>query len=224
LHFEASHDGQVSLLRFPTHIAEDPELRLSYRELSAKLCELRHPHILQVREVLDDHCLVIESLQGAQRLDTPPENPDELLRGLLEALEYAHWRGLPHRLLNCHCLWLFPGNTLKIWGFGLDYLEERHGPAQFLEVSASAPYWSPEHCLHEEPDERSDIWSLGVILYRWFTGRLPFQSNCMPILVDRIRNYHPPEPTGPYADLILRCLEKDPVDRFQSLSEVSRYL
>lgn len=45
-----------------------------------------------------------------------------------------------------------------------------------------------------------------------------------PVLVDRIRSHHPPEPTGPYGDLILRCLEKNPDDRFQNLGELSRYL
>lgn len=222
--FEASPDGRTSLVKFPAHIAHDAELRGFYRELSSKLCDLQHPHIIGVQELLDDDYLVVEGLQEAKPLLDIPDNPEDFLRGLVGALEYAHWRGLPHRLLNCHCLWLFPGNTVKIWGFGLDYLEERHGPADLFDTSPTAPYWSPEHTRHEEPDARSDIWALGVVLYRWYSGRLPFQSNCLPVLVDRIRSHHPPEPTGPYGDLILRCLEKNPDDRFQNLGELSRYL
>ncbi|MBS2040680.1 protein kinase [bacterium] len=224
MNIESGHDGRLSLVRFPEHISDDPELRVSYRELSLKLCDLTHPHIVQVHELVDENYLLVEDLQEAQPLSLPPENPEVLLRGLLDALEYAHWRGIPHRLLNCHCLWLFPGNSIKVWGFGLDYLEVRHGPGQMFEVPATAPYWSPEHCLHEEPDIRSDIWSVGVILYRWYAGSLPFQCNCMPVLVDRIRNYHPPVPPGPHADLILRCLEKNPGDRFQNIRELRRYL
>ncbi|MFN8607120.1 MAG: protein kinase [Vulcanimicrobiota bacterium] len=224
MNFESAHDGRSSLVRCPVHVAEDPELRRTYREISSRLCQIQHPHIVKIQEVLDDDWLMVEGLHGAVRLTSPPDNPGELLRSLLEAIEYAHWRGLTHRLLTCNSLWLFPGTTLKVWGFGLDYLEQLHGPAQRFEVTPSAPYWSPEHCLHQEPDERSDIWALGVILYRWFTGRLPFQSNCMPVLVDQILHFHPPDPRGPYADLILRCLEKKQIDRFQSVAEVNRYL
>lgn len=182
--FEASPDGRTSLVKFPAHIAHDAELRGFYRELSSKLCDLQHPHIIGVQELLDDDYLVVEGLQEAKPLLDIPDDPEDFLRGLVGALEYAHWRGLPHRLLNCHCLWLFPGNTVKIWGFGLDYLEERHGPADLFDTSPTAPYWSPEHTRHEEPDARSDIWALGVVLYRWYSGRLPFQSNCLPVVIE----------------------------------------
>lgn len=224
MNFENGHDGESCLVRIPPHVQEDHELLNQYRRLAARLCDLQHPHIVRVQEVLSDNYLLIENLQSAQALCEPPQVPEELMRGLFEALEYAHWRGLPHRLLSCGSLWLFPGNTLKVWGFGVDYLDLRHGPAQMFDVPETACYWSPEHCRHEEPDVRSDIWSLGIILYRWFAGRLPFQSNCLPVLVDRIVSYHPPAPPGPYADLILRCLEKKPEDRFQNLGEVGRYL
>ena len=222
--FETSPDGRTSLVRFPAHIAQDMELRRLYRDISARLCELQHPHIVEIQELLDEDYLVVEGLQEAKPLIDIPDDPDDFLRGLVGVLECAHWRGLPHRLFNCHCLWVFPGNTVKIWGFGLDYLEERYGPSDLFNVPPTSPYWSPEHTQYQEPDERSDIWALGVVLYRWYSGRLPFESNCLPVLVDRIRSHHPPEPPGPYSDLILRCLEKNPHDRFQNLGELSRYL
>ena len=224
MEFESSYDPSFSLVRFPAHVADDPELRQNYREMAFQLSNLQHPHIIKLQELLVEDCLVVEALKGAHPLTDVPSDPLPLATSLLSALEYAHANGIPHRLLNCHCLWLFPENIVKIWGFGLDYLEERYGPSARYEVSPTAPYWSPEHCQNQHPDERSDIWSLGVVFYRWSTGQLPFSSNSLPVLVDRILHYHPPEPGGPLNDLILRCLEKDPANRFQSVSELSSYL
>lgn len=224
MEFESSHDPSISLIRFPAHIAEDPDLRRKYREMAEEVRQLQHPHILQIQELLEEDCLVVEAIKGAHPLTDIPSEPLVVARELISALQYAHAQGIPHRLFNCHCLWLFPGNTVKVWGFGLDYLEERFGPANRHESSATSPYWSPEHCLHQETEERSDIWALGVVLYRWSTGRLPFSSNSLPVLVDRILHYHPPEPGGPLNDLVLRCLEKDPSNRFQKMQELSSYL
>lgn len=142
------------------------------------------------------------------------------------ALSEAHQKGLIHRDLKPANL-LVSGDKVQVTDFGLAISLD--DAAKGAGLGGTPQYMSPEQVKHEEMtiDARSDIWSLGVILYHLSTGKLPFSGN-REDLFNQICNHTPTQPRAidrsiPVAleSVIMRCLEKRPEDRFQSISEVA---
>ncbi len=235
-------DRKVALKVLPAEMATDPE-RLSRFQREAKaVAALNHPNIVTIHSVeqADDvHFLTMELVEGKTLDARIPDGGMELYDflevavPLAEGLGAAHDKGIAHRDLK-------PGNVMagddgrvKILDFGLaKHLRAAPSVSSELETTpqtrkgtilGTAPYMSPEQVEGKDVDVRSDVFSLGIILYEMASGDRPFQGDSAMRLFSAILK-DAPEPIDhvpeAVARIIERCLEKDPSDRFESAREV----
>ena len=209
------------------------------------LSRLSHPNIETIFEfdsIEDCDFLVVELIPGASLDDLISRGPVpqtlavsltvQLLRGLIA----AHEKGIIHRDLKPSNLKLTPDSFLKILDFGLAHSHDEER-AQNLTTethstvfSGTLPYMSPEQLRGGALDPRNDLYAVGLILYQMCTGRLPF-SETGALLIDATLNRRvpPPRKLNPKIDprieaIILKALEKDPRDRYQSAREMLKDL
>lgn len=237
------HNVAVKVL--PLETAEHS--RKLFRKEAHALSRLNHPNIVTVldfdsQQNLD--FLVMEYVPGQALDEKVQEGPlpekDVIRIGvqLAEGLAAAHAQGVIHRDLKPGNLRLTNDNRLKILDFGLARSTlsfsplastvSINGPA---ECSGTLPYMATEQVLGQSADPRTDIYSAGAVLYELCTGRPPFEQRLFTALVDDIlhRAPTPPSQCRPGASLrlgaiILKCLEKNPENRYQSAKELAREL
>ena len=234
-------DRKVALKVLPTEMAADPE-RLSRFQREAKaVAALNHPNIVTIHSVEhaeDVHFLTMELVEGktldAQIPDGGMELHDFLALAvpLAEGLGAAHDKGIVHRDLKPGNVMVADDGRVKILDFGLaKHLGAEPSVSSELETTprtregtilGTAPYMSPEQVEGKDVDVRSDVFSLGIILYEMAAGTRPFHGESAMRLFSAILN-DAPEPLDHVPEavtrIIERCLEKDPSDRFESARE-----
>ncbi len=194
---------------------------------------LSHPNIVTVYDVGQDHgtiYLAMEFLEG-QGLDKMEEKqlgvPEiiRLSKEVAEALHYAHQKGVVHRDVKPSNIIVQPTGHIKITDFGIAHIEDPSGAVQTQagEILGTPAYMSPEQVLSRPVDGRSDLFSLGVIMWEMATGQRPFRGENLPALFRGVTQETPapPEKLNPavpaaLSKIIMRCLEKKPEDRFPS--------
>ena len=206
------------------------------------LGRLDHPNIVRVYNVDEDQGTVyiaMEFLEGeglndlAKRKRLSPEEIADLGAKIAEGLGYAHSKGIVHRDVK-------PGNILvrsdgkpKITDFGIARIEDtaEHLRTQAGEVLGTPAYMSPEQVLSEPVDGRSDIFSLGIILYELCAGERPFRGDSLGAVFQAITQATPvplsernPGIPAALADAVERCLRRNPADRFQSGEDLAAAL
>ncbi|HEX3128196.1 MAG TPA: serine/threonine-protein kinase, partial [Thermoanaerobaculia bacterium] len=219
----------------------DPERRARFRHEARITAALNHPAIVQVFDLIiegDTDHLVMEYVPGLSLHQVLRQGPLPLARGLAvaadvaEGLAYAHRRGVLHRDLKTENVLLTPDGEAKITDFGIALRRSTEPDAERLTregmVVGTWRVMSPEQACGEEVDARSDLFSLGVLLYELFTGSSPFLASTGRETVRRILGETPPpaselNPEVPMelSDLIHDLLEKDPVLRPASAREVA---
>lgn len=237
-------DRDVALKVLPVDGFADEKARKMFRREALTLSKLSHGNIANIfdfdtKEGMD--FLVMEYVCGttlAEKL-TKGVLPEKEVLGLgvqiVKALEEAHEHGVVHCDLK-------PGNIMvttsqqqvKLLDFGLAKLMRISGAATTETVGhlctfgGTLPYMSPEQLLGKIPDFRSDIYSVGAVLYEMATGRRPFEGKVSTVLTEEILHKLPTPPTvvnrsiSPrFQDVILKCLEKDSDDRYQSVKELA---
>jgi serine/threonine protein kinase/tetratricopeptide (TPR) repeat protein len=205
------------------------------------------PRIFDFGRLLDGRpYLVMEHLAGEDLARVVARERVELLMAIhfgiqiCSALTEAHHVGVVHRDLKPSNLFLVTKGSgrkaIKILDFGISKLAREHGEDLNLTnpgaILGTPPYMSPEQLQSSKDiDYRTDIWSVGVILYELFTGRQPFMGNTLVAIALAIANEpavppsdHCPELTPDLDQIVLRCLEKDPSRRFQSASDLAMEL
>ena len=235
----------------PEHARNPIASRYFIREAKSA-SRLRHPHVIQIidfgRE--DDEILFIamefvpgqpltELLRGGQGLE--PARLVPILEQTLSGLEEAHAHEIIHRDLKPDNLMVEQtrdgDDFVKILDFGIAHqagAEAREGPlTQQGAVLGTPQYMSPEQARGERVDARSDIFSMGIILYEGLTGALPFTGRSMPAILMAVIDEDPPAPSArrPELDIdprleaiCLRALKKDAALRYQSAREFRRAL
>jgi serine/threonine protein kinase len=228
------------------HLSSAPGFGKRFRETVALAAALRHPNILPIEDYGESggHYYIVMEFLGDGSLRTLLQRREEQLplrRGLAlvrmaaDALAVAHRQGVVHRDLKPENLLLRAGkgpsgegDVVKVGDFGLTRLLETG-----LTIGGNAPtgslaYMSPELCKGLPLDARSDIYSLGIVLYEVVTGYPPFQLKTLAEALNKHGSAVPPPPRGVVGGLpdeleriVLRCLAKNPGDRFASASELS---
>ncbi|MHB8645327.1 MAG: protein kinase domain-containing protein [Thermomicrobiales bacterium] len=212
---------------------------------------LDHPNIVSIFDFgkRDDglHYLVMELISAGsirRLLQQWGSNPDQrslaigidLMCQATSALNYAHHRGIIHRDIKPDNMLLRaqePGSgndrseTLNLTDFGLARLAQDAFSTASGQLLGTPTYMSPEQFQGADPDERSDIYSLGVVLYEVATGYLPFEIKTLSDAAYKHTSVEPPLPLMVRPDLppqlgniILRCLDKRPQNRFASAGEL----
>ncbi|HEX5758352.1 MAG TPA: protein kinase [Thermoanaerobaculia bacterium] len=234
---------RIALKILPPDLAGDP-LRLErFRREARAVAALNHPNIITIHSVEEDrgiHFLTMELVEGEtlrQRLrpgGLPLAELLELAVPLADAVGAAHERGITHRDLKPENVMVTRDGRVKVLDFGLARLRDRAVDSQaatFLTevgtVMGTAAYLSPEQAMGREVDARSDIFSLGIVLFEMAAGRHPFAGASAAEIVSAILRDKPPPVTERNAALpnhlgriIGRCLEKNPEHRYQSAKDL----
>ena len=240
-------DREVALKILAPHIARNPELLERFRREARAIAALNHPNIVTIHGV-EEHdgvpFIAMELLEGAPLGEMIPERGLPLERffdlaiPIADALRSAHDRGIIHRDLKPSNIMVSPEGRPKILDFGLAKLRQEQPAGSISGVDTNTltregrilgtmPYMSPEQTRGDETDARSDIFSLGIILYELATGGRPFRGSTAADLVSSILRDTPVPATSRAPELprrldgvISRCLEKNPERRYQSSADL----
>ena len=225
-------DDRVVALKIPHPDMEaDPILFDRFQREAGIGEKLNHPRVMQVYggEKRSRVYMVMEWCQGRLLryiLSEGRISQDRAIRitiEVLEALEYIHGKGVVHRDLKPENIMIDAEDNIKLIDFGIagDAAARRLTYANFTATLGTADYISPEQVKGKRGDGRSDIYSVGVILYEMLTGTLPFcGSSPMEIMNDRLLNHPtPPAVANPalspqLQEVLYRALERDPKNRY----------
>ncbi|MGA8150584.1 MAG: protein kinase [Terriglobales bacterium] len=233
----------VAIKVLPAGTLCDEGARRHFRNEALTLSKLNHPNIATIHD-FDTQAgldfLVMEYVPGmtlSERVAAEPMSEKEVARlgvQLAEGLAVAHQQNIIHRDLKPGNLRLTPDGRLKILDFGLARLVEpatedakTKSLTETRALVGTLPYMAPEQLKGERVDARSDIWAAGVVLYEMATRKLPFSGRTSTALSDQILHAQPHAPQGlqPHlsarlVDIILKCLEKEAENRYQSAKEL----
>ncbi|MDY0003466.1 MAG: serine/threonine-protein kinase [Polyangia bacterium] len=212
-------------------VASQPHLVERFDREALSLARLQHENILQIFEYRTDDALrymVTELLEGVDLYDVLERHekvPFDVaaIVGLqvARALDYAHSRGVIHRDVKPANIMFTVSGDIKLMDFGIAR-QEHFGDLTQTGAGVGTPsYMSPEQILGEKLDGRTDIWSLGVVLYQMITGQKPFVQDDVRTVLHKIRVDRPAPPRAidpgiprELERIVLRCLEKGPEDRY----------
>jgi dienelactone hydrolase/predicted Ser/Thr protein kinase len=243
---DARLERMVAVKVLPEDFAQDVDRRERFRREAMAASALNHPNICTVHDLVEAgrrHLIVMELVEGRTLREVvsggplPPPQVVVFARQIAAALAEAHRAGILHRDIKSGNIVLTPQNQVKVLDFGLAK-RLAPGPA----AGGAAPEltregmavgtltsMSPEQLLGKPLDARSDLFSLGVVMYEMLTGRMPFGGSTAVAIADAILHAPPrpmPEVAAPerLKAVILRLLEKDPARRYASAEELKAEL
>jgi eukaryotic-like serine/threonine-protein kinase len=226
---------RVALKVLHRRFAEDPQFVERFRREASSAAGLQHPNIVAIfdrGEWDGTYYIAMEFVEGRTLKDivrekgpAPPDAAVDITLQILRAARFAHKRGIVHRDIKPHNVLIDNDGRVRVTDFGI----ARAGTSDMTEtgsIMGTAQYLSPEQAQGRPVDARSDLYSIGIVLYELLTGRVPFdaespvtvalkQVNEVPIAPRRLV---PEIPPGLEA-IVLRALEKDPARRFADADE-----
>jgi len=239
-------EKRVAIKILNAQYSADPALVRRFTDEARAVNRIRHPNIIDIFSFgqLGDgrHYFVMEYLEGSTlgaRLEKGTLALDEapvFLSQICDALDAAHAENIVHRDLKPENIWICTPRRgrpfVKLLDFGIAKLiaAADQSSTQTGAVMGTPHYMSPEQCHGRAVDHRTDIYAMGVILYRFYAGRLPFEGETfMEVLTKQVTLK--PDPPSQHASippaldqLIMRCLAKDPAERPQSARELGSAL
>ena len=236
-------DRVVAVKTLREDLARDQTFQARFRREAQSAASLNHPSIVAVYDTGEDNTgnshvpfIVMEFVDGRTIRDLLrddrrllPERALEITDGVLRALDYSHRAGIVHRDIKPGNVMLNRSGEIKVMDFGIAraVADTQATMTQTAQVIGTAQYLSPEQARGERVDARSDLYSVGCLLYELLTGRPPFTGDSpVAIAYQHVReNPIPPSRVDPdlpgWADaIVLRAMEKDPADRYQSAADM----
>src|ERR1051326_8299171 len=247
-------DRQIAIKLLPAEIARDQQRLHRFLQEARAAAALSHPniaHIYEIGEADGGHFIAMEYVEG-QPLDRKiggrplaiVESLD-IANQITDALDEAHGKGITHRDIKSSNIMITPRGRVKVLDFGLAKVTQSGAtPEQISDsevatrvktspgvVMGTVNYMSPEQASGKEVDARTDIWSVGVVLYEMVTGRLPFEGATPSHVIVAILEKEPPPlstfvPNVPEALdwIVTETLTKDASERTQTARELLKKL
>lgn len=224
------------------HLAQDPSFVERFRIEALAAARLAHPNIVAIYDTGEDgndHFIVMEHCAGGTLSDVlkedgalSPERVASVGATICDALAYAHRNGVIHRDIKPANVLVSEHGVLKVTDFGIAKAAfSKKDITTTGTIIGTVTYISPEQANGEEPDARSDVYALGVVLYELAAGRVPFDADSDVATALKHVNEAPPSPRSMRAGIprhlegiILKALAKDPADRYQSAEEMRNAL
>ncbi len=230
-------DRRVALKFLPSHVAQDPDVRTRFTREAQSVAKLDHPNVVTIHEVgewegrpffamqyidgktLHHYCRE-EKLSIAQMIN--------LVLPIAEGLGKAHSAGVIHRDIKSMNIILDKDLRPKILDFGLASIQGGEMLTKAGSTLGTIAYMSPEQARGLEVDQRSDLFSLGIVMYELISGRTPFKMDNDVATMNKIINDEP-EPLARYKSevppelqrIVSKCLAKIPAERYQSAGDLA---
>jgi serine/threonine-protein kinase len=229
--------NNVAIKILPPELTRNEQYVIRFRREAHLISQLDHPNIVKVYEVCEQdgiHFIVMEYLDGPS-LRALLEMHERLsfreaIKAIIDiayALNFAHSAGIIHRDVKPDNILSDEGGSFKIMDFGIAFMEEGTRLTLTGSVLGTPEYMSPEQTSGGKMDQRTDIYSLGIVFYELLTGKVPFRSKSPAELMQMHTSRIPesakalnPEIPGKLADVIAKMLEKKPANRYASFSHV----
>ena len=229
-------DRTVALKFLAPELTRDPIARERFFQEAKAASALDHPNICTIHEIdesegqtflamacVEGHTLRQRISSGPLKLDDAADTAIQIAQGL----EEAHEKGIVHRDVKSSNIMVTPKGQVKIMDFGLARLAGGPRVTKTGTSVGTVAYMSPEQARGELVDRRTDIWSLGVVIYEMVTGRLPFKGDYEQSVVYGILNEAPEPMTALRSDvpmelerIVGKALEKEPKRRYQRVDDL----
>ena len=230
-------DRPVAVKVLKDEYLANEEFRRRFKNESKAIAMLSHPNIVKVYDVSYGERLqyiVMEYVEGItlkeyieQRRVIPWKEAVHFLTQILRALQHAHDRGVVHRDVKPQNVMLLHSGNIKVTDFGIARFTRSETRTMTENAIGSVHYISPEQARGDLTDGKSDIYSVGVVLYEMLTGELPFQAESTVSVAimqlqsepRRPREVNDQIPLG-LEQITIRAMQKSPADRYQSAAEM----
>ena len=234
----------VAIKRLRIDLASDPTFQARFRREAQSAAGLNHPNIVAVYDTGEERdtksdvmvpYIVMELVEGVTLREVlrdgrkiVPARALEFTAGVLDALSYSHRAGIIHRDIKPANVMLTPAGTVKVMDFGIAraVADTSATMTQTAAVIGTAQYLSPEQARGEKVDQRSDLYSVGCLLYELLCSEPPFKGDSpVSVAYQHVRetpvppSQRDPEVTPPMDAITLKALAKSPNDRYQDARE-----
>ena len=241
--YQTNLDRFVAIKILHAFLADDPEFKSRFEKEARNIAKLRHANIVQVYDFENDtehesYYMVMELVDGPTLKEVLAQLADDekmmtveevvrIVRESASALSYAHNLNMIHRDVKPANLMLDSNNRVVLTDFGIAKIVTGVQFTASGGMVGTPAYMAPEQGLGEQGDERSDLYSLGVIFYQMLTGKLPYDGDT-PLAVilkhlnEPVRSTREVRPDVPEAldRVVVKLMAKDPNDRYQTATEL----
>jgi beta-lactam-binding protein with PASTA domain/predicted Ser/Thr protein kinase len=228
---------EVAVKVMRSHLVADEDFVRRFWREAQNAAALSHPNLVQIYDVGrdKDHCYIVMELISGRTLkqliqeEGPVPLPEavRIAAQILEALGHAHRQKIIHRDVKPHNVLIARDGTVKVADFGIARATTTDTVTHTGSIMGSAHYFSPEQANGYPADEKSDLYSVGVVLYEMVTGRVPFQGESpITVAIKHIRDaVTPPSALNPEIPveldaIIIKAMAKEPSERFADASEM----
>jgi len=243
--YQSMLDRYVAVKLVRPHFATDQEFMVRFQREATAIAKLRHSNIVQVYDFGtqgDRYYMVLEFINGptlkqvlhqarAEGQCLPLSQIDTIINDVAAALDYAHQIGIVHRDVKPANIMLMPNGQAVLTDFGMAKILAGSDYTASGATLGTPDYMSPEQGMGQEVTARSDIYSLGVVLYEMLLGQRPFESDSpMAVLLQHIQDEVPephtldPQISPALEAVVLKSLHKDPKQRYTTAGELAQAL
>lgn len=230
----------IALKQLAPELGTNKQFISRFMQEARALAKLSHPNIVQIYDFIEDDNMVWIAMEyvNGQELNQLLEESTELglkevihlTTQICDALDHAHSQGVIHRDFKPSNVLVTNENIVKVMDFGLAKISQSEQLTQIGKVMGTPAYMSPEQAAGNAIDERTDIYSLGIVLYRMLSGSIPFKGDVKSVIAQHLTHIPAsltklkPEIPKKLNKLVLQMLSKSPDDRPGNIKEVRNAL